>query len=126
MRLLLAAIIAGLSFQAQALTLSGKDRAFIGGALAAYVLMSMKKDAQASEDPCWRGGWDDGTPCYPEPRPSRGSNVDFCPTVSWCFHEYDHPTERNACVRGAMECVREAERIDWQRVDDAYSRGRGR
>ena len=126
MRLLLAVIIASISVQAQALTLSSKDRAFIGGAAAGYILSNMLRSQPEQEDPCWRGGWDDGTPCYPEPRPRRSRNVDFCPTVSWCYHEYSHPNEISACVKGAMECVREAERIDWQRVDDAYLRGRGR
>lgn len=114
-----------LAAPAGALTISPKDRAFISGAAITYILMKSSQASQEEEDPCWRGGWDDGTPCYSGER-RRHRNVDFCPTMRFCNDEYHHPVERNACLAGIADCRREAEKLDWNNIDEAYLRGRGR
>lgn len=110
-----------------AVTFSEKDRQFLGGAAAGFFLSNAMRNRQSQEDPDWNYGWYEG-----EDRPSRshsrnrGRKEDHCPTVTWCtraFHDFD---ERNACIRGVTDCVEEATRIDWNRVNDAYFSGRGR
>lgn len=108
---------------ASALTISPKDRAFIGGAAITYMLMKSRESMREEEDPCWRGGWDDGTPCYRDP-PLRMTPEAACPSSETCS-AYPHPYEQNACFRGIVDCRQEANRGHWRRMEEAYLRGRG-
>jgi hypothetical protein len=127
MRYIVAALALSIATHAHALSLSQKDKAFIGGALTGYAVASILQNKSGEDhDPCWRGGWDDGTPCYPQ-QVQRYRNMDFCPSPRFCNDEYRHPNERAACLRGIAECRRDAEQLDWgSRADEAYLRGLGR
>ena len=107
-----------------AVSFSEKDKQFLGGAAAGYLLSNMLQN-RPTDDPDWNYGWYDGQDRGYLPR-RQARKEDHCPTVTWCtraFHDFD---ERNACIRGVTDCVEEATQIDWNRVNDAYFRGRGR
>lgn len=109
-----------------AVTFTEKDRQFLGGAAAGYLLSNMLRDRPQEQDPDWNYGWYDGQQSSRPYTGRRARKEDHCPTVTWCtraFHDFD---ERNACIRGVTDCVEEATQIDWNRVNDAYFRGRGR